>query len=45
MTAHMIQPPDQVDDIVQWEYNVSQFPTPPHLCVLVEGINTNAEIL
>ena len=27
MTAHMIQPPDQVDDIIQKEYSMSQFPT------------------
>ena len=27
MTAHMIQPPDQVDDIIQGEYNISQVPT------------------
>ena len=27
MTAHMIQPPDQVDDIIQGEYNTSQVPT------------------
>ena len=27
MTAHMIQPPDQVDDIIQGEYNMSQVPT------------------
>ena len=27
MTAHMIQPPDQVDDIIQRDYTMSPFPT------------------
>ena len=26
-TAHMIQPPDQVDDIIQRDYTMSPFPT------------------
>ena len=44
MTAHMIQSPDQDDDTIQGEYNMSQFPTPPHQAFL-EGIDTNAENL
>ena len=30
MTTHMIQSADQDDDIIQEEYNMSQFPTPLH---------------
>ena len=44
MTAHMIQSVDQDDDIIQGEYNMSQFPTPPHQ-TFVEGIDTNVECL
>ena len=44
MTAHMIQPPDQLDDIIQREYNISQFPTPLHQA-FVDGIDTNAASL
>ena len=43
MTAHMIQP-HQLDDIIQREYNMSQFPTPLHQA-LVDGIDTNAASL
>ena len=35
MTAHMIQPPDQVDDIIQRDYNMSQFPTDKTLTISV----------
>ena len=39
MIAHMIQSADQDDDIIQGEYNMSQFPTPPHQ-TFVKGIDT-----
>ena len=41
MTSHMIQPPD---DIIQRDYNMSQFPTPPHQA-FVDSTDTNAESL
>ena len=44
MTAHMTQSQDQADDTIQGEYNLSQFPTPPHQA-FVESIDTNAESL
>ena len=44
MIAHMIQSADQDDDIIQGEYNMSQFPTPPHQ-TFVKGIDTNVECL
>ena len=44
MTAHMIQPPDQVDDIIQREYHMSQFPTLFHQA-FVDSIDTSAESL